>query len=263
MIVLNTLGVNKLFELSKQARKSKDYALEKDYLLQAIGLNPTNPKFINALIRNLRKEGNVLELRKWLEKLYTLNPNGKVLFELMQLEQSVGNFVRVKELLYENERIDPNSKKVKERIKKAEEKESLERINSTLFTLIEEEVELVKGAREIIYGDDAFMEKQNKITSLLGSMPEEIILSILSELYKKESSISSALSFIRRYKEKLNPEIDGKKIKLANRLLELVSSKKTKRYHWAEFWISNTSVLYGEKDSPKILIKNSLNNWLV
>lgn len=262
-MVLSELGVNKLLELSKQAKKSRNYNLEKDYLMQAIALAPTNTKLINALIRNLKKEGNVLELRKWLETLYSLNQNGKTLFDLIQLEQSAGNFNRVKELLLENERIDPNSKKVKERIKKIEKRENLEYIPSTLFALTEEELELVKGAREIIYGDDAFMEKQNKITSLLGSMPEEIILSILSELYKKESSISSALSFIRRYKDKLNPEIDGKKIKLANRLLELVSSKKTKRYHWAEFWISNTSVLYGEKDSPKILIKNSLNNWLV
>lgn len=250
-------------ELSKQAKKSRNYNLEKDYLMQAIALAPTNTKLINALIRNLKKEGNVLELRKWLETLYSLNQNGKTLFDLIQLEQSAGNFNRVKELLLENERIDPNSKKVKERIKKIEKRENLEYIPSTLFALTEEELELVKGAREIIYSEEDLTEKKNQIVSLLGGQSEEVILSILSELYKNESSILFTLNFIKQYKDKLNPEIDGKKLKLTNELLKLVSSKKTKKYHWSEFWLSNTSILEGEKDSPKVLVKNTLEKWLV
>jgi len=58
---LKGLSVYKLFELSKQARKEKDYMLEKMYLEEALFLAPTNLKLINALIRNLKKLGDISE----------------------------------------------------------------------------------------------------------------------------------------------------------------------------------------------------------
>lgn len=259
---MSELGIHKLLELSKQAKKSKDYDLEKDYLNQALTLAPTNTKLINALIRNLRREGNILELKKWLEILYSLNQDGKILFELIQLEQNAGDLRRVKALLLENERISPNNKKIKKRIQKIESLERTQVINSTLFALTEEDLELIKSVRKIIYGENDFSNKYNSVLALLGSQSEEIILSVLSELYKNELLDSSALSLIKRYKESLKVA-DGKKTKLVNVLSELVSSKKTKRYHWSNFWLSNAAILQGGKDSPKVLVKNSLEKWLV
>lgn len=255
--------MNKLFELSKQAKRCRAYDLEKGYLQRALVLAPTNTKLINALIRNLRREGNILELRNWLERLYELNHNGKILFELIQLEKSVGNLKRVKELLLENQRIVPNSKRIKEKIKKVEEQEKMQIISNALFVLTEEDVELVKMVRDIIYGEEDFATRYSKMVSMMGSQPEEVLVALMSELYKNEALDFSALSFLKKYKEKLNPEIDGKKQKLSNLLLELVSSKKTKRYHWSNFWLSNTIIMQEEKGSSKILMKNKLDRWLL
>jgi len=166
---LKGLSVYKLFELSKQARKEKDYMLEKMYLEEALFLAPTNLKLINALIRNLKKLGDISEQKRWLETLYQLSPNGKILFELMQLEQKLGNHERVKEILLENARIDPNSKKVKNRLKKVIDSEKeIAPIKNYLFTLTEEVAELIRNARETIYNVEDYASKYETILQLLG-----------------------------------------------------------------------------------------------
>lgn len=231
--------------------------------MQAISLEPLNLKLINALIRNLRKEQNTLELKKWLEILYEIKPNGKILFELTQIEQKAGNLNRVKELLLENERIAPNSKKIKHRIKKinsiniANEQNN----NNALFNLTEEEFEKIKSARNIIYTDEELSSKYDKILSIVKGLSDEIIFCIISELYSYES-LSLAISIVKRYKDSINSKKEAKNLKLANKLLELVMSKKTKRYTWNNFWISNTNFIQSEPQKSKVLKKDNFEKWL-
>ncbi len=250
------LSVYKLFELSKQARKEKDYMLEKMYLEEALSLAPTNLKLINALIRNLKKLGDISEQKRWLETLYQLSPNGKILFELMQLEQKSGNHERVKEILLENARIDPNSKKVKNRLKKVIDSEKeIAPIKNYLFTLTEEVAELIRNARETIYSVEDYASKYETILQLLGNQSEEILLAVMAEFYLETSFQFLAVDMIKKYKRKLSEE-DIQKGKLANQLLQLVVNKKTKKLNWNTFWIDN-STIYEEKDSPKVFIKSN------
>lgn len=116
---MSELGINRLLTLSKEAKKNKNFSLERNYLEQALSLAPTNIKLINALIRNLRKERNTIELKKWLYTLYKLKPNGIILAELIKLERQDNNFEIVRELLKEDARINERSKKIKKRYKKA------------------------------------------------------------------------------------------------------------------------------------------------
>lgn len=259
--------MNKLLELSKQAKKSKDYELERSYLKRALSKSPNNIKIINALIRNRRKVGDVLELKHWLNVLYELKPNGKILFELMHIEQHEGNYEKVRDILMENRRIDPNSKKIQKRIEKNEEKikERKEKKNimvhdTSFFSVTEEEAKLINTARDIIYSDAIFSSKYNQIANMLASFSEEIILSVFAELYVVESSTPLAQNLVKKYKKGLNPETDIRKLKLANRLLELVSNRKTKRFNWDDFWRAHLIILSGEKKSPKVLVKNDKNN---
>lgn len=260
---MSELTVNKLFELSKKAKSNKNYPLEKEYLMQAISLEPLNLKLINALIRNLRKEQNTLELKKWLEILYEIKPNGKILFELTQIEQKAGNLDRVKELLLENERIAPNSKKIKHRIKKinAITDSNKNNNNDALFNINDEELVIIKSARNIIYTDEELSSKYDKIISIVKELSEEIILCILAELYNHES-LPLAISIVKRYKDNVNIKESSKNLKLANKLLELVMSKKTKRYTWNNFWISNTNFIQSEPQKSKVLKKDNFEKWL-
>lgn len=254
---MNALEISKILNLSKQAKKSKNYELERDYLNQAIALAPTNTKVINALIRNLRKGNDKSELKKWLETLYKLSPNGKILFELMQLEQSEGNFEKVREILIENVRIEPNSKKLKKRLQRAIERDANTLNTISLFTLTEIDAELIKNAREIVYSDADFSDKYNQVVVLLAGQPDEITLCILAELYINESFRDLAINFVKRYKKGLNPDVDIRKMKLVNKLLELVLNKKTVKFNWNDFWKNHTTILFDEKPSSKILVKNN------
>lgn len=257
---MSELGVNKLFNLSKQAKSNKEYDLEKEYLMQAISLSPSNIKIINAIIRNLRKTGDNLELKKWLELLYSLNPNGKTLYELIKIEQGLGNLKRVKELLLENERLNPNSKKIKKRLKKIEEKEQACTISNSLLVLEKDDVDLVRKARDIIYSEDDLSSKYNQIIEILESQSEEVTICVLVEFYNSSLNNYSARKLIKEYKEKLDLVVDSKKIKLLKILLELISSKKVSRINWNEFWIKNSVILF-EKGKNKVLVKKSYEVW--
>lgn len=257
---MSELGVNKLFNLSKQAKSNKEYDLEKEYLMQAISLSPSNIKIINAIIRNLRKTGDNLELKKWLELLYSLNPNGKTLYELIKIEQGLGNLKRVKELLLENERLNPNSKKIKKRLKKIEEKEQACTISNSLLVLEKDDVDLVRKARDIIYSEDDLSSKYNQIIEILESQSEEVIICVLVEFYNSSLNNYSARKLIKEYKEKLDLVVDSKKLKLLKILLELISSKKVSRINWNEFWIKNSVILF-EKGNNKVLVKKSYEVW--
>ncbi len=257
---MEKLERNSFFQLAKQAKQNKNYKLERSYLEKALLLSPTNTKIINALIRNLRKEGDYLELKKWLEALYHLKPNGKILFELMELEQREGHTERVKEILIENVKIDPNSKKVKRRLHRVMEREKESVLETSIFLLKEKDVDFIKRARDIIYSENDFSSKYHQIVNLLAGQEEEVLIAVLAEFYKKESLDSSAHNLVKRYKIKLNPEVDFRKIKWINQLLQLVSTKKTQKYNWDDFWRNNTTILFDEKESQKVFVKSNFNN---
>ncbi len=257
---MSKLCFSKLFELSKQAKKNKDYELEKTYLEQALSIAPQNKKLINAFIRNLRKTGNHVELKRWLQTLYKMNPNGKILFELMNLEQSEGNSSKVVEILLENERIDPHSKKIKKRIQRISERENITISPNALFILTAEEEELIRSVREIIYSDEEFSEKYNKIVNLVAGLSEEIIVSLMAELYLSDSFTTTAHNLVKKFRKGLLPEKDAKRIRLANKLLELVLNKRTEKFNWDDFWRNNVTILPAKSESPKVLVKNNLEN---
>lgn len=251
---MNVLGVNKLFELSKQAKKDKDYNLENQYLMQAYSLSPNNTKIINAIIRNLRKLGNIAEVKKWLYVLYEIKPDGKILFELEKIERSLGNMDKVREILLKSRSLSSNSKKINRRLRRINQKENTHTNSNTLLTISETEEKVINEAREIIYGEDDYLDKKNKILELISSLSDEIILTIMSEFYKKNSSDVLAIKQLKNYKSKLNPEVDVRKTKIINKVLEIVLNKKSRRFNWNEFWIANATT-YSDKTNSKVLVK--------
>jgi len=123
----------------------------------------------------------------------------------MQLEQKLGNHERVKEILLENARIDPNSKKVKNRLKKVIDSEKeIAPIKNYLFTLTEEVAELIRNARETIYSVEDYASKYETILQLLGNQSEEILLAVMAEFYLETSFQFLAVDMIKKYKRKLS-----------------------------------------------------------
>lgn len=244
---MNELGVNQLFSLSKIAKKNKKYDIEKTYLEEALSHSPTNTKLINAYIRNLRKQQNIEELRKWLYILYELKPSGIILSELIKIEQSSGNYNKVVELLEESVRINPESDRLKRRLARAELKAHNNQNR-------EENEYYINMARSIIYSEKSLEEKKNEIIDLLINQKEEIILCILLELYTSESLNSVAITLIKKYKRNKSKIENDKRTRLINKLLSLVKSKKTKKYNWDDFWKNN--IIECEKEIyEKTLIK--------
>lgn len=248
---MNELEHNKLFNLSKEARKNKDYLKERQCLEETLKKSPLNVKIINALIRNLRKLQCTNELKKWLYILYELKPSGVILNELISLERKCGNTDKVNLLLIENLRINPNSKKIKRRILK-EGVILKENMNNENYNDI---VELINKSRNIIYSNDEYEIRKDKLLETLVDQSKLICVCLLSEFYVNESLIENAINIIKKYKSELSIENDKDKIKILNGLQQLVKNKKTKRFNWNDFWQNNIKTICDINENIKIFIK--------
>lgn len=244
-------GINQLFNLSKTAKKNKDYILERKYLEESLKISPENVKVINALIRNLKKQKCNDELKKWLYKLYELKPSGVVLSELIRLEKISGNKEKVGKLLIEDLRINPNSKKIKRRIFK----EGIILKTNMSDERYKEIVELINTARSVIYSEEEYEIKKSKLLEILIDQNKLICVCLLSEFYINESKKNSAINIIKNYKKELIDDNDKEKIKILNELYELVKKKRVMRFNWNDFWQKNIKSFTDIKEDIKLFIK--------
>lgn len=233
---MQEISVHKLLEEAHQEKRNKNYIRERELLFLALSNSPNNIKVLNSLYRNIRRTGTIEEQRRLLEKIYSLKKDGKVLTELIALERRDGNIEKARLYLIEKKKIEPSNKKIDRAISRISRKtpskseQSLERET--------QDAEIVENARNIIYKELSLEEKKEQILEISTPLDEKIIIALMSELYHNELGTTYTKKFLKEIKVKnsSNQEL----IQTINELLNIVFSKRTRKFTWNEYWLKRT-----------------------